>query len=290
MHDNVRDQESLEHRIRKAFAHEDPKANLATILNRAAQRLKASNQMGREVDSPAASSGSRAPITLLLADDHKVFAEGLGMVLDAEDDVEVLGVARDGEEALRLLDQHLPDVLLLDAHMPQTDLCEVLRAAKAKAPGTRVVVLSADARRETVNLAMEAGADGFLAKDLTGWQLAAAIRKLLEGQGAPVTPALPPQPVRDPSVELRVRTLSAREREILGLLVNGHSNRRIAEDCFLSLNTVRTHVQNVLVKLGVHSKLEAVAFALEHHVVPLGNRAPSHSSTKRLPRSTGESP
>ncbi len=75
--------------------------------------------------------------------------------------------------------------------------------------------------------------------------------------------------MRDPSVELRVRTLSAREREILGLLVNGHSNRRIAEECFLSLNTVRTHVQNVLVKLGVHSKLEAVAFALEHQVVPL---------------------
>jgi DNA-binding NarL/FixJ family response regulator len=214
-------------------------------------------------------------IKLLLADDHQVFAEGLGMVLDAEDDVEVLGVARDGEEALRLLDQHLPDVLLLDAHMPRTDLCEVLRAAKAKAPGTKVVVLSADTRRETVDLAMEAGADGFLAKDLAGWQLAAAIRKLLEGQSAPVTPTLPPRPVRDPSVELRVRTLSAREREILGLLVNGHSNRRIAEECFLSLNTVRTHVQNVLVKLGVHSKLEAVAFALEHQVVPLGGLNPA---------------
>jgi DNA-binding NarL/FixJ family response regulator len=213
-------------------------------------------------------------ITLLLADDHQVFAEGLGMVLDAEDDVEVLGLARDGEEALGLLDRHRPDVLLLDAHMPRTDLCEVLRIAKAKAPGTRVVVLSADTRRETVELAMRSGADGFLAKDLTGWQLAAAIRELLEGTDMPVTPALPPRPARDPSVELRVRTLSAREREILALLVSGHSNRRIAEECFLSLNTVRTHVQNVLVKLGVHSKLEAVAFALEHQVVPLGGLAP----------------
>src|SRR6266511_3639091 len=186
-------------------------------------------------------------ITLLLADDHQVFAEGLGMVLDAEDDVEVLGVARDCEEALRLLDHYEPDVLLLDAHMPRTDLCEVLRSAKAKAPGTKVVVLSADTRRETVNLAMEAGADGFLAKDLSGWQLAAAVRKLLEGSSGPVTPTLPPRPVRDPSVELRVRTLSAREREILGLLVNG----------------------------GVHSKLEAVAFALEHQVVPLDGVTPA---------------
>ncbi len=211
-------------------------------------------------------------ITLMLADDHQVFAEGLGMVLDAEDDIEVLGIAPDGEQALRLLAQHLPDrppdVLLLDAHMPRTDLCQVVRAAKASAPGTRVVVLSADTRRQLVEAAIQAGADGFLAKDLTGWQVASALRKLLDGEIALFTPALPPRPARDPSVELRVRTLSTREREILGLLVDGHSNRRIAEECYLSLNTVRTHVQNVLVKLGVHSKLEAVAFALEHQVIP----------------------
>src|SRR6266511_1895143 len=207
-------------------------------------------------------------IRLVLADDHQVFAEGLGMVLDAEDDVEVLGIAPDGDGALSLLGEHIPDVLLLDAHMPRTDLCEVVRAAKANAPGTRVVVLSADTRREIIDTAIEAGADGFLAEDLTGWQVASVLRKLLDGQAAPVTPSLPDRPARDPSVELRVRTLSAREREILGLLVDGHSNRRIAEECFLSLNTVRTHVQNVLVKLGVHSKLEAVAFALEHQVVP----------------------
>jgi DNA-binding NarL/FixJ family response regulator len=207
-------------------------------------------------------------IRLVLADDHQVFAEGLGMVLDTEDDVEVLGIAPDGEGALKLVEEHRPDVLLLDAHMPRSDVREVVRAAKAAVPETMVVVLSADTRREIVDVAIQAGADGFLAKDLTGWQVASVLRKLLAGQGAPVTPAVPERPARDPSVELRVRTLSAREREILGLLVNGHSNRRIAEECFLSLNTVRTHVQNVLVKLGVHSKLEAVAFALENQVVP----------------------
>jgi DNA-binding NarL/FixJ family response regulator len=87
--------------------------------------------------------------------------------------------------------------------------------------------------------------------------------------------------VRDPSVELRLRTLSGREREILGLLANGWSNRRIAEECFLSLNTVRTHVQNVLVKLGVHSKLEAVAFALEHQVVAAGAGGPAWAGSTR---------
>ncbi len=118
-----------------------------------------------------------------------------------------------------------------------------------------------------------------------GLWLPAVIRKLLEGQDTPVTPALPPRPVQDPSVELRVRTLSAHERKILELLVNGYSNRRIAEECYLSLNTVRTQVQNVLVKLGVRSRLEAVAFALEHQIAPVDDWAPSHSSTERPPGS-----
>lgn len=208
-------------------------------------------------------------ITLVLADDHQAFAEGLGMVLDAEDDIEIVGVARDGAETLELVTALAPTVLLLDAHMPNTDLVQVLRDAKAKAPDTKVMVLSADTRRETIAAATQAGADGFLAKDTSARQVASIIRRLVGGEGGYFTPAGNAPPPRDPSVELRVRTLSARERQILTMLANGYSNRRIAEECFLSLNTVRTHVQNVLVKLGVHSKLEAVAFALEHQVVPV---------------------
>jgi DNA-binding NarL/FixJ family response regulator len=113
---------------------------------------------------------------------------------------------------------------------------------------------------------IEAGADGFLAKDVSSPQVATTVRKLVDGHQGPIT-TVPARPSRDPGVELLVRTLSAREREVLGYLSAGWSNRRIAEQCFLSLNTVRTHVQNILVKLGVHSKLEAVAFALEHRVV-----------------------
>ena len=202
-------------------------------------------------------------IRLVLADDHQVFAEGLGMVLDSENDVEVLGIAPDGDGALNLLSQHIPDVLLLDAHMPSTDLCEVVRAAKASAPGTRVVVLSADTRREIIDAAIEAGADGFLAKDLTGWQVASVLRKLLEGQAAPVTPSLPDRPARDPSVELRVRTLSAREREILGLLSQGLSGEQAAKQLYLSSETVRTHVRNAMSKLGAATRAHAVALALQ---------------------------
>jgi NarL family two-component system response regulator LiaR len=216
-------------------------------------------------------------IGLVLADDHRVFAEGLGVMLDAQDDLAVLGVAHDSYQAVELAARHEPTVLLLDAHMPGPDLATTLRAVRAESPGTKVMMLSADTRRETIAGALDAGADGFLAKDASSRQVAGAIRALVDGKGSIVAAAEPSsRPVRDPSVDLRVRTLSGREREILGLLANGWSNRRIAEECFLSLNTVRTHVQNVLVKLGVHSKLEAVAFALEHQVVGAG--APAWAS------------
>jgi NarL family two-component system response regulator LiaR len=211
-------------------------------------------------------------IGLVLADDHRVFAEGLGVMLDAQDDLAVLGVAHDAHQAVELAATHEPMVLLLDAHMPGSDLASTLRAVKAASPSSKVLMLSADTRKETITEALRAGADGFLAKGASSRQVAGAIRSLVEGRTGLVITAEPvARPTRDPSVDLRVRTLSVREREILGLLANGWSNRRIADECFLSLNTVRTHVQNVLVKLGVHSKLEAVAFALEHQVV--GTRA-----------------
>jgi DNA-binding NarL/FixJ family response regulator len=217
-------------------------------------------------------------IGLVLADDHRVFAEGLGVMLDAQDDLAVLGVAHDSHQAIELAARHVPTVLL-DAHMPGPDLATTLRAVRASSPGTKVLMLSADTRRETIAESLEAGADGFLAKDASSRQVAGAIRTLVDGKGSIVAAAEPvTRPTRDPSVDLRVRTLSGREREILGLLANGWSNRRIAEECFLSLNTVRTHVQNVLVKLGVHSKLEAVAFALEHQVVAAGAAGPAWAS------------
>jgi NarL family two-component system response regulator LiaR len=215
-------------------------------------------------------------IGLVLADDHRVFAEGLGVMLDVQDDLAVLGVAHDGQAAVELVTEHQPTVLLLDAHMPGSDLASTLWAVEAASPGTKVLILSADTRKETIAGALEAGAHGFLAKDASSRQVAGAIRKLVEGESRVVVATeTASRPSRDPSVDLRVRTLSSREREILGLLANGWSNRRIAEECFLSLNTVRTHVQNVLVKLGVHSKLEAVAFALEHQVVAARAASPA---------------
>jgi DNA-binding NarL/FixJ family response regulator len=138
---------------------------------------------------------------------------------------------------------------------------------KAASPATKVLLLSGDAGRETTT----AGADGLLAKDRSSRQVATAIRTVINDQRKMMPAAQPPSPSRDPSVELvRIGTLSGREREVLGLLASGWSNRRIAQERFLSLHTVRTHVQSILVKLGVHSKLEAVAFAYQHAMAATG--------------------
>jgi DNA-binding NarL/FixJ family response regulator len=205
-------------------------------------------------------------VTLLLADHHVLVAEGLGMLLAAEDDLDVLGLAHHSGQAIELAATHQPTVLVLDAELPTGDLDQTLAAAKAAASATKLLVLAGDPDPATTAAVLAAGADGCVAKDRSSRQVATAIRQLAAGGQAPVVAAEAPAG-RDPSVELRVRTLTARERQLLGLLAMGWSNRQMAEATRLSYLTVRSHMQNLLVKLGVNSQLEAVAFAVEHGVV-----------------------
>jgi DNA-binding NarL/FixJ family response regulator len=215
------------------------------------------------------------PLTLVLADHHVVVAEGLGMLLDAEDDLVVLDLAHHTGQAVESAAAHQPTVLVLDAQLPTGDLAETLAAARGAAPATKLLVLSGDTDPEMTAVVLAAGADGCLANAGSTRQLATAIRRLAAGDQAIVVPADPPPardpsvppPARDPSVELRVRTLTPRERELLALLALGWSNRRITEATQLSYLTVRSHMQNLLLKLGVRSQLEAAAFAVEHGVV-----------------------
>jgi DNA-binding NarL/FixJ family response regulator len=179
----------------------------------------------------------------------------------------VLGLAHHSGQAIELAAKHQPTVLVLDAELPVGDLDETLAAARAAASATRLLVLAGAAHPATTAAVLAAGADGCLAKDRSSRQVATAIRQLAAGGQAPVVVAAPTG--RDPSVELRVRTLTARERQFLGLLASGWSNRRIAEATRLSYLTVRSHMQNLLLKLGMHSQLEAVAFAVEHGIVDL---------------------
>jgi DNA-binding NarL/FixJ family response regulator len=209
-------------------------------------------------------------VRLVLADGYPAFAEGLGMILDAEVDFTVCGVAHDGGRVVELAAAHRPSVLLLDAQLPGGDPARTPTAIKAASPATKVLLLTAGARGD--------GIDGVVAPDASSRQLADAIRRVVDGKLA-VVAAEPRLAPREWSVELlRLRTLSDRELEALGLLAAGWSNRRIAQEWHVSLATVRTHVQNLLVKLGVHSKLEAVAFAFQHGMTAGGDAGRSRHS------------
>ena len=204
----------------------------------------------------------RQPVRVVLADDHDAFVEGLGMVLSAEDDLEVVALAGDGVAALRAVLAHQPDVLVADTQMPGPGVAELVRLVGEARPATRVLLLAEDPRRPAAAL---------MSRAVSARELAAAIRAVAAGRQMPAAGAAPVAAPAAYHPDLRLRSLSVRERQILTLVASGYSNRRIAEASYLSLNTVRTHVQNVLVKLGVHSKLEAAALAVRQGLVPAGD-------------------
>jgi DNA-binding NarL/FixJ family response regulator len=223
----------------------------------------------------------RQPVRVVLADDHDAFVEGLGMVLSAEDDLEVVALAGDGASALQAVLTHRPDVLVVDTQMPGLAVTELVHLVGQAQPATRVLLLAEDARLAPSSRPDPGGHAG-MSRAVSARELAEAIRAVAAGSRVPLPdpPATrlpvpaeaaseppPARPERDDHAELLVRSLSERERQVLAMLARGWSNRRIAETCFLSLNTVRTHVQNVLVKLGVHSKLEAAALAMRQGLV-----------------------
>jgi DNA-binding NarL/FixJ family response regulator len=223
----------------------------------------------------------RQPVRVVLADDHDAFVEGLGMVLSAEDDLEVVALAGDGASALQAVLAHHPDVLVVDTHMPGPAVTELVRLVGQARPTTRVLLLAEDPRLAPSGR-LDPGGHAGMTRAVSARQLAEAIRAVAAGYWVAL-PDLPPTrpsatdaagpppapPEHDDHAELLLRSLSERERQILAMLARGWSNRRIAETCLLSLNTVRTHVQNVLVKLGVHSKLEAATLAVRQGLVSI---------------------
>jgi DNA-binding NarL/FixJ family response regulator len=224
----------------------------------------------------------RQYVRVVLADDHDAFVEGLGVVLSAEADLEVVAVAGDGAAALEAVVAHEPDVLVIDTQMPGPGVTELVRQVGQARPGTRVLLLAEGGQRPANGNGAEPPAHPGTTRAVSARELAAAIRAVAAGREPPPAPEpAPPEPPPAPPVRvvaahddhaaLLLRSLSVRERQILTLLARGYSNRRIAESCYLSINTVRTHVQNVLIKLGVHSKLEAVALAVQRGLVTAGD-------------------
>jgi two-component system, NarL family, response regulator LiaR len=210
------------------------------------------------------------PFKIVLVDRHETVVEGLRLLIQGEEDLAVVGVARNGDTGLRVMRGHGPDVLVLDLQSPHEDLVKVIAEARAVAPSARILALST--AEQIGPILAEADAD--MLGDASDVELVAAVRKSVEDYNVCVSCTRPkPTYRRDPAIELLVSTLSERERDVLRLVTAGYSNQRIAEACFLSMHTVRTHVQSILVKLGVHSKLEAAIFAIQHRLIQADGEA-----------------
>ena len=203
------------------------------------------------------------PIRVLLVDDHTVVRSGLSAFLLAFDDLELVGEASSGEEAVRLCPQVKPDVVLMDLVMPGMDGAQATRAIREKCPNIQVIALTSFKEKELVEGAMEAGAIGYLLKNLSADELAKAIREAHVGRPtlAPEAAQALIQARREPR-ELGF-DLTEREREVLALLAEGLSNPDIAERLIVSRSTIKFHVSSILSKLGAGSRTEAVAVAVK---------------------------
>jgi DNA-binding NarL/FixJ family response regulator len=202
-------------------------------------------------------------IRVLLADDHAVLREGLRSFLELQEGIDIVGDAGDGAEAVELAERLRPDVVLMDLVMPNLDGVEAMRELNRRVPGTRVIILTSYIDDDRLLPAIRAGAAGYLLKNAEPQELARAIRTAAAGEA-----------LIDPSVAARLverlaqdeqrddyESLTAREREVLELIGRGYSNKRIALDLGIAEKTVKTHVSNVLGKLGVADRTQAALYA-----------------------------
>ena len=219
------------------------------------------------------------PIRTLIVDDHALFRRGLEIVLVTEPDIEVVGQAGDGTEAVDRASEFLPDVVLMDVKMPRSSGIEACRAIKDVAPSAKIIILTMSDEEEDLFEAIRAGASGYLLKDIPLDEVAEAVRAVHGGQSL-ISPSMAgkllsefatlarrdqderPQQVPAPK-------LTDREMQVLKLVARGMNNRDIAKELFISDNTVKNHVRNILEKLQIHSRMEAVMVAVREKLIEL---------------------
>jgi two-component system, NarL family, response regulator LiaR len=203
-------------------------------------------------------------IGVLVVDDHAVVREGLRTFLALQDGIDVVGEAADGEEAVRQAEALRPDVVLMDLVMPRLDGVGAMRELRRRLPSTRVIVLTSFAEDERLLPAIQAGAAGYLLKNVAPTELARAVRAAHAGEALldPLVAARLVEAIAQPPGEPAPDRLTAREYEVLALIARGFSNKRIARELGIAEKTVKTHVGHVLAKLGVADRTQAAVHAV----------------------------
>ena len=213
---------------------------------------------------------------MLVVDDQELFRRGLTMLLAVEDGIEVVGEASDGHEGMQLAVSTAPDVVLLDVRMPQQSGIEACLAIKEAVPTAKIIMLTASDEEADLYEAVKSGASGYLLKDSSIEEVAQGIRVVADGQSL-ISPSMAAKlidefktmsrPERSTGPALK---LTDRELEVLRLVAKGLSNRDVAQRLAISENTVKNHVRNMLEKLQLHSRMEAVMYAVREKIVDLG--------------------
>ncbi|MCM0619364.1 response regulator [Nocardioides bruguierae] len=224
---------------------------------------------------PLPDPSEREPVRVLVVDDQELFRRGLVMLLGVEEGIDVVGEAGDGIEGTTLAISTAPDVVLLDVRMPKRTGIEACQSIKEAVPTARIVMLTVSDEEADLYEAVKSGASGYLLKDSSIDEVAQAVRVVADGQSL-ISPSMAvklidefkqmSKPEREHVPGLR---LTERELEVLRLVATGKNNREIAKDLFISENTVKNHVRNILEKLQLHSRMEAVMYAVREKLLDL---------------------
>jgi len=225
----------------------------------------------------SAAAGDGEPIRVLIVDDHALFRRGLVMVLEQEKDIDLVGEAGDGAEAVQIAQDTMPDVVLMDVRMPRRGGIEATSQIKAIAPHTKILMLTISDEEADLYDAIKAGASGYLLKEISIDEVASAIRQVNAGQSM-ISPSMASKLLTEFATMVKKTDekpaaaqprLTEREMEVLRLVAKGRNNRDIAKELFISENTVKNHIRNILEKLHLHSRMQAVVYAVREKLLEI---------------------
>ena len=232
---------------------------------------------GLPTDVALPESAFAEPIRVLVVDDHALFRRGLEMVLEQEPDIEVVGEASDGTEAVQVATETTPDVVLMDVRMPRRGGIDACTAIKDAVPSTKIIMLTISDEEADLYDAIKAGAMGYLLKEISIEEVASAIRAVHGGQSL-ISPSMASKLLNefasmikrtDERQQVPTPRLTDREMEVLRLVAKGLNNRDIAKQLYISENTVKNHIRNILEKLQLHSRMEAVVYAVREKLLEI---------------------